>query len=123
MAGTCGDDATFDGFADKSHVADDVEQLVACTFVLPRQRLVLDVAQVGCVAVLNVQHICEHIETLLRRLTLINDNGIVKVAALDEISLKQGLDITDEHKGTSTGNLAREILHVVEGGKLRVDEL
>ena len=35
MPGPSGDDAPFDGFAQESHVADNVEQFVAGAFVLP----------------------------------------------------------------------------------------
>ena len=48
---TGGDDATLDGLADKCHIADDVEQLMACALVLPYQWLVLNVTQLGSVAV------------------------------------------------------------------------
>ena len=80
-------DATLNGTADKRHVTDDVEQFVPCTFVLPHQRLVLDVAQVGGIAVLHVQHVGQHVEALLCGLPFVNDDGIVQVAALDEVRL------------------------------------
>lgn len=44
MAGAGGNDTSLDGFADQCHVADDVEELVARTFVVPQERLVLDIA-------------------------------------------------------------------------------
>jgi hypothetical protein len=43
MAGTGGDDASFDGLPDKGHVADDIKEFVACRLVLPEQRLGLQV--------------------------------------------------------------------------------
>ena len=44
MAWTSGDDTSLDGFADESHIADDVKQFVACTFILPYQWLVLNIS-------------------------------------------------------------------------------
>ena len=40
---TGGDNPSLDGFADESHVANDVKQFVACTLILPYQGLVLDI--------------------------------------------------------------------------------
>ena len=40
---TRSDDASLDGFANQRHVTDDVKQLMACTLILPYQRLVLDI--------------------------------------------------------------------------------
>ena len=72
---------------------------------------------------LYVQHICQHVETLLSGLTLVDDDGVVQVAALDEVCLQQRLDVTNEDKRTGTGNLGGVFLGVVDGGKLRADEL
>ena len=116
-------DAALNGTADEGHVTDDVEQLVACTFVLPHQRLVLDVAQVGGVAVLHVQHVGQHVEAFLGGLPLVDDDGIIQVTALDKVSLEQRLNVAHKNEGAGTGNLILILQGTVERGKLRVDEL
>ena len=45
MAWTRSDDAALDRLAVECHIADDIEQFMSCTFVLPLQRTVLDVTQ------------------------------------------------------------------------------
>ena len=116
------DDAAFDRLADERHIADDIEQLMTRTLVLPLQGLVLDISQIGGIAMLYMEHVCQHVEALLSGLTLIDDDGIVEVAALDEVCLQQRFDIADEDEGAGTGNLCGILGRIVDGGKLRVDE-
>ena len=123
MAWPGGNDATLDGTANEGHVADDVEQLVACTLVLPYQGLVLNVAQLCGITMLHVQHVGQLVELFLRNLALVHDDGVVQVAAFDEIGLEQRLNIAHEDKGTCGRNLCGVVIDVVERGKLRVDEL
>ena len=35
MSWTSGDDSSFDGLTDESHITDDIKQLMASTFVVP----------------------------------------------------------------------------------------
>ena len=65
MSRTSGDDTALDGFADKSHVANDVEELVACALILPYKRLVLDITEIVGVAVLHLDHVGQLVELLL----------------------------------------------------------
>ena len=71
---------------------------------------------------LYVQHVCQHVQTLLRCLSFVDDDGIVEVASLDEISLQQRFNVANEDKRAGTCYFLGEFLHVVECGKLRVDE-
>ena len=116
-------DTPLDRLADEGHVTNHVEQLMARTFVLPLQGLVLDIAKVGGITMLYVEHISQHVEALLCGLALVDDDGIVKVATLDEIRLQQRLDVTNEDKRTGTGYLGDVCLLTVECRKLAVDEL
>ena len=122
MAGTSGNDASLDGFADECHVSYDVEQLMAGTLVLPYQGLMLYVAEVSGIAVLHMQHVGQHVETLLSSLTFIDDDGIVQVSTLDEVGLQQRLNVTYKYESTCRGNLCGKIFHLVDCGKLRIDE-
>ena len=114
----CCDDAALDGFSDESHVADYVEQLVACTFVLPYQRLVLYVTDVVSIHVSHSEEVGQLVKTLLSRLTLIDNDGVVEVAALDEVKVQQRLDVSYEYEGASGCNLLGVVLHIVERSKL-----
>ena len=122
VAWTRSNNATFDGASDKGHVADDVKQFVTCALVFPYQWLVLDVAKVVGIAVLNVEHVCQHVKTLLGSLALVDDNSIVQVASLNQVSLQQWLNVTYKDKGAGGGYFCGEVLNLVDSGKLRVDE-
>ena len=116
-------DATLDRLADERHIADDVEQLMASTLVLPLQRTVLDVTQLAGIHVRHLEMVGELIELRLLYLALVDNDGIVQVATLDEIGLEQWHDIANENEGTCRSNLVNVGLHLVEGSKLAVDEL
>ena len=122
VARTCGNDATLDGFADEGHIADNVEQFVTCAFVLPHQRFVLDIAQLVGVAVLYAQLVSQPVQTLLRRLTLVDDNSVVHITALDEVSLQQGFNVAHEDKGARSSDVCGKLVNLVEGSKLRINE-
>ena len=123
MTGTGGNDATLDGLADEGHIADDVEQLVAGALILPLQGLVLDISQVGSIAMLHMQHIGQRVKALLSGLALINNDSVVQIATLNQVGLKQGLNIAHEDKGACWSNLGSIFCYVIYGGKLAVDEL
>ena len=83
MTGTGSDDPTFDRTTNQGHVADDVKQLMTSTFVLPHQRLVLDITDLGSIHVRNFQHVGQMVELLLCHLTLIDNDGVIQVTTLD----------------------------------------
>ena len=87
MSGSCRYDASLDGLADESHVAYDVKQLVACTLVVPDERAVLDVSKFLGVYARHAECVAQHIHLLLLKLSLVYDDGIVEVAAFDEVGL------------------------------------
>ena len=97
---------------------DDVEQLVARAFVGPYQRLVVDVAQVFCVHVGHAYHVGQLVKVLLRHLALVDDNGVVQVASLDESCLKQGLNLAHENESAAGGYFFLELAHVLQRGEL-----
>ena len=123
VARTGCNDATLDRLTDECHIADDVEQFMACTLVLPLQRTVLDVTQLAGIHVRHLEMVGELIELSLLYLALVDNDGIVQVATLDEVGLEQWHDIANEYEGTCRSNLVNISLHLVEGSKLAVDEL
>ena len=54
---------------------------------------------------------------------LVDDDGIVHVATLDEIGFKQWFDIAHKHEGTCRGDLLFKIIKRVERSKLAIDKL
>ena len=119
---TCGYDTTFDGFADKRHVSDNVEKLMACAFVLPDQRLVLNVTKFRRVEVRHVKEVCQLVETFLSCLPFVYYDGVVHVATLYEICFQKWFNVSYKHKGTCRSDFCREVLNLVKSGKLAVDE-
>ena len=93
------------------------------TLVFPHQRLVLDIAQVGGVTVLHMQHVGQHVKALLRGLALVDDDGVVEVTTFDKVGLQQRLNITNEDESARTSNLVCIIMRIVECGKLGINEL
>ena len=81
---TCGDDSTADRLADKCHVADDVEQLVACRLILPNKRLSVKITKFLCVAMLCANHVGKFVECILRYFSLVDNDSVVEVAALNQ---------------------------------------
>ena len=122
MARTSGDDTAFDGSSDECHVADDVEQFVARTFVFPLQRFRLDVTDFRRVHVRHFQQVGEVVELLLADLTLVDDDGVFEVAALDEVGVEQRHDVAHKHEGAGWSHFRGKIVHIVERGELAVDE-
>ena len=72
---------------------------------------------------LHVQVVGQFVEVFLRNLRFVYHDGVVEVAAFDETGLEQRLNFAHKHKGAGAGYLVGEVLHVVERGKLAVDEL
>ena len=100
MAWTRSDDAALDRLADECHIADDIEQLMTCTFVLPLQWTVLDVTQLVGIHVRHLEMVGELVELSLFYLALVDNDGIVQVTTLNEVSLKQRHDVAYENEGT-----------------------
>ena len=72
---------------------------------------------------LHVQHISEHVKTLLSGLTFVDDDGIVQIATFDEVGLKQWLYVAYKDEGTGTGYLISLFQWVFKRCKLAVDKL
>ena len=96
---------------------------MARALVLPPQGAVLDVAELAGVHVGHLEVVGELVELLLLHLPLVDDDGVVEVAALDEVGLEQGHDVAHEDEGAGGGYLLAVGLHLVEGGELAVHKL
>ena len=66
----------------------------------------------------NTDGVGQRIVALLAEFILINHDGVVEVAALDEPETEQRLNFADEHKGARGCNLLRKFTQAVERGKL-----
>ena len=118
-----GNHSAKNGLAHQGEVTDDVEQFVTCRLVVPREGLVVDVAQTGGIHVRDAERVGQFVVAFLWQLALIDDDGVVEVAALDESQIEQGLNLSHKHEGARRGDFCWEIFDIVEIGKLVVQYL
>ncbi len=118
MAGACGDNASAQGASDERQVAQHVEQFVACRLVVVSEWLVVDITQLAGVFVLHLHQVGEFVEVGLLHGRVVDDDGVIQVAALDKVELQQWHHLAHKHEGAGSGNLVLELAQVVERGKL-----
>ena len=80
----CCDDASLDGFAYKGKVANDIQQLMTCRFVVPYQRNVIDITQLGGIHVGNTHYVSQFVIIVLAHFFFVDDNGIVQITAFNQ---------------------------------------
>ena len=110
VSGTYGLDMATQAFSYESHVADNIEELMACRFVGPCERPAVDVSQLCGVASFYTESVGKLVEVLLRHLTLVDYYGVVEVAALDESHLQERGDVADKHESASARHLFCEVV-------------
>ena len=118
MSGTGSDDTPFDGLADQCHVTDNIEQFVACRFIFPYQRFVVQISFFCGIVMGNSDTVSQLVQFLLGHLVLINHDRVVQVSAFDETGGHQLFYFTNKNESTARGDFRFEILHVVQSGKL-----
>ena len=123
MSGTCSYDAPLYRFAYKRHIADDVKQFMTCALVVPNEGLVLDISQLCGVKTWYTEQVGKFVEFVLFQLTLIDNDSIIHITALDEVGAEQRLYVANEYEGTCGSNVADELIHIVKGSKLTAYEL
>ena len=122
VAGSGGPYAALDAAPEKGEVAEKVEELVACQLVVGPELKVVEVTARDP-DVLLVEDFLEVLELLVRYGILDNDDGIVEVAALDEVHLEERFELVQEHEGAAGSDLARIIVVGIERGVLVADDL
>ena len=122
MSRTRGDDTALDGLADQSQVADYVQQFVAGAFVGPYQRFVVDVTQLFGIHVRHAHYVGELVVSILRHFALVDNDGVVQVAAFDKSGLQQRFYLAYEYESTAGGYFILELCHVFQCGKLVGDD-
>ena len=115
---TCGYDASLDGFANQSHVADDIEQLMPGTFIVPHKWSVLYISQLCRVNSRYSKLVAQRVNLFLGHLTLIYHDGVIHVSALDKVCLEKRHYVTDKDKGPCSGDFFWIVLHTVKRGEL-----
>ena len=88
MSGFDGNDASFDGTSYECEVAHEVEEFVSCRFVGPCERSVVEVSEVCGILMFNAHGVGQCVESLLSQFVLVNDDGVVEVASLDEVGVE-----------------------------------
>ena len=122
MSRTRGDDTALDGLADQSQVADYVQQFVAGAFVGPYQRFVVDVTQLFGIHVRHAHYVGKLVVSILRHFALVDNDGVVQVAAFDKSGLQQRFYLAYEYESTAGGYFILELCHVFQCGKLVGDD-
>ena len=112
------DYAAFKRTADKSEVANHVDQLVASRLVVPFQRLGVDVTQLVECHARHIDHVADAVDGFLLRLLVIYHDCIVEVAALDEAMAHESFDFLDKHECARACNLLLEVCQVIEYSEL-----
>ena len=123
VARTGSDDASLDGLANQSQVADDVEQFMTGGLIVPHQRNVVDVAQLGSIHVGNSHDIGQLVVVFLRHLAFINHDGIVQVATLNQTMTQERFNFAYKDKGTCRSNFFGELVHVFQCSELVEENL
>ena len=118
VAGSGGDDAALEGTAYEGDVADDVEEFVACGLVVEGEGAVVDVAEFVDFLAGYAHEVGEAVELVLREGGVVDYDGVVEVAAFDEVVGDEGFDFAHEHEGAACCDLAVEVGDVFECGKL-----
>ena len=67
-----------------------------------------------------MHQIADLMELLLTHRLIIDDEGIIEVASLDQVVGKECLYFTDEDEGTARSDLRIKVLEVLEGCELVV---
>ena len=122
VARLVGNEMTTERTAYESHIAENVEQLVAGRFVLPLQGAKLEETQMTCITMFNTEFVGQHVKLLLRHDAVINDKGIAEVAATYQSHLEERNDLTDENESTSCGKVRGEATEIVKMCRLCRDE-
>ncbi len=68
------------------------------------------------------KHVCQFVQTLLSCLALIDNNSVIHIATLYQVSLQQWFYITNKYKSTCRSNFCSKILYFVDCGKLRINK-
>ena len=118
-----GNHTTSDRTSHECQVTDDVEQLMTSRFVRPSQRLVVEIAQMMRILMWHTNLVSQCIVTLLRQLILINHDGIVEVATLDETEVEQWFYFSHKNECASRSHFLSKILHMLQHSKLTCQHL
>ena len=122
MAGAGSPYAALDAFAEQSEVPQQVEELVAGQFVVETKFQVVQVAARDA-DILFVEDFLEVFELIVRDGILHNNDGIVQVAALDQIHFHQRLQVMQEDEGAAGRDFRGVVVFGIEGRVLVADHL
>ena len=122
MPGAGGPDAAFDADAQQCEVAQQVEQLVARQFVVAAQFEVVEVARLDLDVGL-VEDLFQVFQLVGRDRVFDHDDGVVQVAALDEVHFDERLQFVQEDERAAGRDFLGVVVTRVEGGVLVADDL
>ena len=117
-----GPDAALDPYAQQREVAQQVEQFVARQLVVAAQFEVIEIARLDLDVGL-VEDLLEFVQLLVGHGVLHHHDGVVQVAALDQVHVDQRLQFVQEDERAAGRNFPGEVVAGVEGGVLVADDL
>ena len=82
---------------------------MSCTLVLETDRCVAEIPFRNSLQPLYVEDSRQTVQLLLRNRILHNHKGVIQVAALNEVVLKERFQLMEENKGSARSNLSYEI--------------
>ena len=118
VAGAGGDYFAEQRTAKESEVTDKVEQLVARRFIVVGQRTVVDISELLDIFVGHIHQIGQTVELFLTHRRIVDNDGVVEIAPLDEIGVDKRLYLTHEDESAARSNLFGEVVKTVESGIL-----
>ena len=122
VAGAGSPHTALDAHAEEREIAQEVEQLVPCELVVAAQLQVIEVAGLDFDARL-VENLLEVLLLLLGHGILDHDDGVVHVAALDEVGLDEGFQLVEEDERAARRDFRCVVVAGLEGGILVADDL
>lgn len=121
MARFGGSDLTAEACSEERKIADEVEELMACGFVVEMERR--EITELGCIEMGLAQGIGELVHDGLLNGLLIDYERILQVASLDESAGEQVGQFAYEAERTGITNLSGIIAEMEEGCLLVVEDL
>lgn len=111
-----------DGASHESHIAEYVEEFVACGLILPLKGTHLEESEVTGVAMLYAEAVSQTVEVGLRHDAVVDDESIGEVAAANEAHLNERRNLANEDEGTGCGEIGREAPEIVKISTLGCNE-
>ena len=114
---TC-DNTAFERTAYQGHIAHDIEQFMARRFVFKFQRPVVEITEFTGILMGGSHQVGNMVELFLREFLIVYNDGVVEVASLNQVCMKQRFNFADKHECAAGSDVATERCHIFQTGIL-----